>query len=181
MDSIFWIGLAIGAVLSLLASVAANLANSRIQAWLDTGRANIGHHRKRKAIRLFNLARDLRTGDRDKVAFYAINVVRALTAVILSLVSVLATALYSEFHRIKAPIQLDEPWIAILKNLEPYIIQYTLAFFGLVGLYLFGRVLDRMRTVTSILNNFASSRSALIARFGEQSVQEEESTGDELA
>jgi hypothetical protein len=96
-------------------------------------------------------------------------------------VSVLATALYSEFHRIKAPIQLDEPWIAILKNLEPYIIQYTLAFFGLVGLYLFGRVLDRMRTVTSILNNFASSRSALIARFGEQSVQEEESTGDELA
>jgi hypothetical protein len=66
LDLVFWIGLGVGAILSLIASIVANIYDDKIQRTLDTFKlARKGKHRS-TALKEYLLIRDLQQGVRDK-------------------------------------------------------------------------------------------------------------------
>ncbi len=63
MDSTFWIGLIIGAVLSLAASIIANLYTDRIQQYLSTRRRIRLNGKKASELKTHDFVKKLRMGD----------------------------------------------------------------------------------------------------------------------
>src|SRR5438552_13022954 len=57
MEAIFWYGLGLGALLSFVASVLANVFNTRISAFLESTRFLATERSKRRAIRRFKEVR----------------------------------------------------------------------------------------------------------------------------
>ncbi|WP_144426261.1 hypothetical protein [Methylobacterium sp. ARG-1] len=72
MDNVFWYGIAIGAILSLIASIAANLLNNKIQIAFDRGRRTISQRRLNKLKSNYRLIRGLKSGRIDKTSFFVI-------------------------------------------------------------------------------------------------------------
>ena len=92
MDITFWIGIGIGAVLSLFASIAANLFHSRINGYLEKRKFVSQTKRKHRAFRLHQIIVDIHSGKRDKYLY----VLRQSTGIIVSatiLISALSSAL----------------------------------------------------------------------------------------
>jgi hypothetical protein len=66
MDMIFWLGLALGAILSFAASLAAFLVQERILKFLTDRKLASQSNRFKKAAEFHELVTDLHTGNRDK-------------------------------------------------------------------------------------------------------------------
>ena len=71
MNSLFWLGLAIGAVLSLVASIAANLMHNRIIAFVDNRKLASQSSRFSKAQKFHKLVTELHNGSRDRYLYFA--------------------------------------------------------------------------------------------------------------
>jgi hypothetical protein len=69
MDAIFWIGILIGFLLSLAASVVANLFHGRIIAFFDSRKIAKQSNNFKKADAFHKLIEDLHSGKRDKYAY----------------------------------------------------------------------------------------------------------------
>ena len=69
MDYIFWIGLAIGAILSFAASVVANILHTRITDLLDRRKTVTQSKRYAAATKFHTLIEELHSGKRDKYVY----------------------------------------------------------------------------------------------------------------
>jgi hypothetical protein len=69
MNAQLWLGIGIGAVLSLLASIAANLLNQRIQRGLERFKFTRTSKRRSKALKEFILMNYLQSGVIDKYVY----------------------------------------------------------------------------------------------------------------
>jgi len=63
MDATFWLGIFVGAVLSLLASVVANLYTDRIQQYISVRRRIRLDGKKASELKTYSFVQKLRTGD----------------------------------------------------------------------------------------------------------------------
>jgi len=72
MDSVFWVGIFVGAILSFAASIGANLANKRVQDFVEKRRYKIGLKRKSKEEKTFRLVRDLKSGKYSQSYYFSI-------------------------------------------------------------------------------------------------------------
>jgi hypothetical protein len=108
MNSIFWIGIGIGAVLSLIASIAANLAHPRITGYFEK-RSLVSHEkRKRRALRLHTIITEIHGGKRDKylyVLYQTAGLIIAATLFVTALCSMLVLAAISPFY-----VDLEKPF-----------------------------------------------------------------------
>lgn len=69
MNTTFWAGIGIGAVLSLFASIAANLFHSRITGYLEKRKFLSHTKRKGRALRIHRIIVDIHDGKRDKYLY----------------------------------------------------------------------------------------------------------------
>jgi hypothetical protein len=69
MDMTFWIGLGIGALLSVLGSIIANVYHDRIISILGNRKLAAQSNRYTKAEKIYNLVRELHSGERDKYIY----------------------------------------------------------------------------------------------------------------
>src|SRR4051812_37844988 len=69
MDTTFWIGIGIGAALSLLASIIANIYNVKILSFLEARKLTSHSKHRAKAERLREFILDLRSGRTDRYMF----------------------------------------------------------------------------------------------------------------
>jgi hypothetical protein len=65
----FWIGIAVGGVVSLLASFAANFFHSRMVNFLDSRKLGFQKRRRKNAHRLHSTIESLHSGKRDKYLY----------------------------------------------------------------------------------------------------------------
>jgi len=70
MDATFWIGISIGAILSLLASIAANLAHSRITGFFEKRKLVSHEERKQRALTQHKIVVEIHSGKRDKYLYF---------------------------------------------------------------------------------------------------------------
>lgn len=70
MDEGIWIGLTIGGVISLLASIAANLLHTKLVAFLDKKKLVSHEKRRKKAMELNSVIRALHTGERNREIYF---------------------------------------------------------------------------------------------------------------
>ena len=69
MGAIFWLGIGTGALLSLAASIAANLLSSKINDYLDRRKLASQSNRYAKAQAFHHLIVELHSGKRDKYVY----------------------------------------------------------------------------------------------------------------
>ena len=66
----FWTGIAIGAVLSFLASVLANLSHDRVSLLLRTWKSGVSERRRAYELKTFNRLRDIHEGRKDRLGLF---------------------------------------------------------------------------------------------------------------
>jgi hypothetical protein len=90
MDTIFWLGLAVGAVLSLAASIAANLLHKDITSLLDRRKLAKQSNRYKKAAQFHQLVTEFHSGERDKYLYMIRLAARIVMGATISFVFVAA-------------------------------------------------------------------------------------------
>jgi uncharacterized membrane protein len=97
MDTTFWVGLVLGAILSLVASIVANIYNERILDKLEHFKLSRHEKRRDKALVEYRRLRHLHRGTRDKQAFTASQITRIMTIYVMVIcVFVLVSMLTSD-------------------------------------------------------------------------------------
>jgi hypothetical protein len=166
MDSTLWIGIGIGAVLSFLASIAANLLNARIQNWLDTQRTHRSLRQRTKEVAIFKQAQRLSEGKQDKVGYFSVNIVSAISNLVFASCGAVIFALWSEL-KLKSEVRLvDHPLERFLYD-GPTLLA---VFVALMAFYAFISIVTRMRHVAWIIDDIEGSKNRLIERFGERAL-----------
>jgi hypothetical protein len=69
MDTIFWVGIAIGGLISLLASIAANLFHSKMVSFLDHRKTGFRERRRKNAFAFHQVVKGLHEGERNKYVY----------------------------------------------------------------------------------------------------------------
>jgi hypothetical protein len=162
VDTTFWVGIGIGAVLSLFASIAANLFHSRINAYLDKRKLVSHEKRKRNALRLHKVIVDLHEGTRDKT-FYLLRISTGLIVSALMLISALCSAVVL-LGLMPAPATFDEP---IRPHISKILGILILGFFAGFGTMLLSIISNELRAVESALGDYVKYLSEFKERWGD--------------
>jgi hypothetical protein len=163
MDTVFWIGIAIGAVLSLLASVVANLAHAKITGFLDNRKLIFLEKRKKKALELLSIIKELHDGKRDKY-IYMMRLAASVVAMSVSAFTALSSAMV--ILGLSTP-----PTVPMTSTLSPeiyprYAVILSLLFVALLSTFILGRQLGRYRTIANALNDYAAYCAEFEKRWG---------------
>jgi len=150
MDETFWIGLAAGAVLSFAASIAANLTQPNIAAYLDKRKLVSREKRKGRALLLHHTITEIQQGKRDRYLYMMQLNGLVIFFGVIALVSLLnAIAILALTEVSPDRMSWDDP------NLRTRLISVImLVFFGLVDAYLFRRNTERYRSIASALEDY---------------------------
>jgi hypothetical protein len=169
----FWFGIVIGAAVAVPFSIASNLMTPSVQSYINRRRAKLSSARQRSAVEILRYAESLSTGKRDKVGFYAVNALVALTSLILAVGALLGSvnmALTVWSYRFLS----GSDDLSALASAHPNypLVAITFAFvsfaFGMASAHLTTRVLD----IYVILDDLEQYRAQLISRFGEDALRE---------
>jgi hypothetical protein len=168
MDWGVWIGIAIGGVISLVASIVANLFHSKIVALLDSGTIRFKQKRRRSALKLHEIITQLHDGTRDRY-FYMLR----LSVAINSAFMIGVAGLFSEtvlFALSSPPIPLfyrpffDGP-LSPEMNIRLGFLVFLL-FITFVGAYLLLDTVDRFRMIVNALQDYEKYETEFKSKWG---------------
>jgi hypothetical protein len=166
MDRTLWIGIGIGAVLSYVASIAANRSDAWITSFFDTRRLKAQSKNKAKAVAFHRLVARLHSGERDRYAYLISAATRAVLAGLITCTSMtIGIVVYSE-----VPFTFDLLPVIRMEDYGRWVIGVTFLFSTLYGTYLTSRITRGLRDVISALDNFSRFDQEFNARWGADSV-----------
>jgi hypothetical protein len=146
MSTIFWAGLAAGAILSFVASVVANIFNAKIGEFIDQRKLASQSSRYAKAKAFHRLIVELHTGVRDKYLYLNRLSIR---------ITIGAIAAFSNLAVMGGVLALmpqpPEGWPNLLDHRDRNIL--TLFFSALV-FYVYASATSRYRKITNALDSF---------------------------
>lgn len=162
MSLIFWIGLGVGALLSLLGSVTANLLHGRIVEFLEGRKLASQSNRMSKALAFHHLVARMHTGRRDRytyfIRFVAVAIMAWTTAAVL-LGAAITAAVVENRGAFDSQIDLSKPAdVALLICLFSASVFVILAF----------RIIRRMVRIETALNNFDRFNADFTAKWEAQ-------------
>lgn len=166
MDQVFWAGIIIGAVLSLMASVVANLLNDRIQNWNEARLKKTSYRRKSKEMRIYRMVHGLKNGRLSQAYFFSFASATCLVYTLgtfgLSAASLASLEIQIAHGNFRNNITLGE---MTTKETFWFSMSMALIFGSLVFSGLVIRLIMRIREIGGNLNSFTSYRRNLAARY----------------
>jgi hypothetical protein len=143
MYNTFWIGIIVGGVLSLAASICANLLHNRILGVLDNRKLAAQSKRFSKAAEFHTLIEQLHSGDRNKYIY----LMRMCVTIIGSFLSAMVMAGAGCVISTISPASLHEVTASLL-------MQLGLFFLSVSMLYLYQKSTVRFRAIMNSLDEF---------------------------
>ena len=164
MDTTFWIGIAVGGLISFLASIAANLSHSKMVGFLDSRRTFFRTRRKKQAIALHKIIGELRTGARDRYSYLLRQIIVIMFGFTLGATNtaagmVIVSLIDPEQHLHFFPTDRVTQFRLLLV--------FVLAFAASFGLLVCFKSLNRFREITNALENYSKYQSAYKENWGD--------------
>jgi hypothetical protein len=164
MNYIFWLGIAIGGIISLLASVAANLFQARIVNFLENRKLDFRERRFKNARRLHRIILRLHSGKNDKY-IYALRLTM-LMGICLTLSAATMTAGAVIFALGTPPnasfvTLLFDPVMAIR-----LLFVFLFLFFSMFCIFTGKRLQRRLNAIQDGLDNFAEYEADFKKKWG---------------
>jgi hypothetical protein len=160
MESNFWEGIAIGAVLSFAASVAANLCHNQVIFVLDRGKFVSHQHLKKKADRLYKAICELHSGKRDKYLYMlALNRVGVIAIIASSTTMIFAVIVAGPKLGTLGLFELP-PW-----SLDAFYI-YVFMFVSFLCMFFAFRVMKLCEEIRRALDDFVNFEEEYHKRWG---------------
>jgi hypothetical protein len=145
MNSIFWIGLAVGAILSFAASVVANILHNQITNLLDKRKIASQSKRYATAAQFHALIKDLHSGKRDRYLYLMRLVIQ---------IAVASTTAFTSLAAVGVVIALTEgePNIDVFN--PKHRITLGLTFMSLIFIFIYMGATKRFRDITNAIDDF---------------------------
>ena len=165
MNASFWVGLGIGAALSLLASVVANLSHLKIASYLDSRKLLSREKQRKRAEEEQAAIIEMREGRRDKYLhtfFFMTSVINGGVAAFVSLVGLVLL--------VGLGVKLDDDGKVsgtVAQNFGLLFSASMLIFMCMVGLFLMGRGGGSLHRVRDALEDYEKYEAEYRARWGE--------------
>jgi hypothetical protein len=150
MDVVFWIGIGIGALLSLAASIAANLFQPGINNYLGRRKLVSDEKRKSRALEIHKIVTAIHEGKRDRYTY----LIRLSSAVTMS--GIIACMLFISAAVIGAVTEpdFDHPLSIEPKQIIRVVMMLLFIFGGMVFFNLCRRAVERYHAMMNALDNY---------------------------
>jgi hypothetical protein len=167
MNYIFWLGIAVGGIISLLASIAANLFQARIINFLEGRKLDFRERRFKNARRLHRIILKLHSGKRDKY-MYALRLTMLVGVCITSSIVAIAAGVVILVLGISpnALFALSDP-VAVLRVLCVFVFLFLSMFCTFTGV----RAQQRLSAIQDGLDNFAEYEADFKKKWGDAGIE----------
>ena len=159
MDSTFWGGIAIGALLSFIASVLANMFNHRITDVISSSRYSLRLRKKQSELNRIVFLRYYVESDRNVILF----AVSRYTLVIMMLQVATTMTFFAIFYSNRYPDVKD--------NIKDIVLLVSL-FSTVILLYMSAFMIQRTRSDIAIIEDFENHLINMRERYGGQEVDD---------
>jgi hypothetical protein len=162
VDTLFWAGICIGAVLSFAASIIANVLNGRINSLLEKQKGRRYLKREKRERRIYKDVLELKIGQKDRTAYYVIRVGLVLGLMIFShAVGAMSIYLVNKYPtNVESLVELLS--IAnLVKTLSPL----TLTLMYVIGVIVAFKALSRTKEVAGKCDDFEDYKLDLHNKF----------------
>ena len=163
MDRSLWIGIGLGGLISLIASIVANFSHSKIVAYLDDTKPVFQHRRRKKAWRLHKIITELHDGIRDRY-FYVARLNFAISAAF-------SMAITSTISGLTILALSTPPTIPLYDSLPPdmylrigFIV--SILFIGSFSIFILRFIMEQYITVTFALEQYEKYIADFEAKWG---------------
>ncbi len=154
----FWIGIGLGTLISLAASIVANIYQEHINNFLENRKLLSRGKRRNKAIQFHKLIVDLHTSKRDKYLFFIGLALNTIMPFILGVASLTAA---TTILAVKATSIAEE--FALLPRYAAT--PYFLLFITLLGMILAVLGIRRIRQIQNALDQFEEFKTQFKAKW----------------
>jgi hypothetical protein len=173
----FWLGISIGAVLSLIASVIANIYSERIQNILDTFKLSRHGKRRGKSLKEYADLKQLHDGTRDKYLFlmyyeqvitswYPLFIGTLIICVLIPLFATTPESALPHLHLFPAPLILIPVSLDIFDyRILPTLFLIIMLFSGMIALSVASLTQIRFRRRLICLLYFEEYETQIMARW----------------
>jgi hypothetical protein len=159
MDNVFWMGLAIGAIFSLIASIIANIFSEKIQNTLETFKLSRHGKNKAKALKEYVTIRRMHLGHEDKYLYLmrlafvsSLFFILGASSTIIALILVTSTTLAE---------LLSGP--SIIRFAVFFVVAFT--FIGLVGILVGFFGIHRFTQISRALSQYPRYEPAMLGKW----------------
>jgi hypothetical protein len=164
MENGIWIGLVVGGIISLAASVVANLLHPKVTSFLDSRKIVFNENRRRRSLQLYRVVTELNNGTRDRYIY----MLRLAT----SAISMFMLAITAIFCGVVLLALSSPPTIPIVEGPMKSEMYYRIGaltfflFFAYFGAFLVRSITLRYKTIANALDDYPAFEAAFKKKWG---------------